>query len=312
MLRHCLYAGVMVLGFVLPSGAAKASTGYDQPMVPPLAPPPMPATPGGDASENRKFYTITATLREQYDDNIYTAKTGKVSSFETDVSPSVLVDFPMGDSEFSARYTFGLNYYDSSQQEGSYDMSHEFVAQYKHDFSNRFDLNAAERFDYSTEPDLQNNTGTLYRNGGYYTNAVNAGFDGQWTPLFGTTTTYANTVVRYEDGIDSQGQDSMENTGSQNFSFAILPKINLVFGGIVDEINYDNLVRGYTSYTGNGGLDWQALPSLSLGGRVGGTLTEEDVKGILQHGFPGMMPSFRYDLDGQEIDSIIAYLKTLK
>jgi hypothetical protein len=47
----------------------------------------------------------------------------------------------------------------------------------------------------------------------------------------------------------------------------------------VDEINYDHLDRGYTSYTGNGGLDWQALPSLSLGGRVGLTDTDTDQSG---------------------------------
>lgn len=226
-----------------------------------------------DQSNGIKPFTITATLREEYDDNIFTAKDNKVGSFKTDFSPSVLVDIPMEDSDFSARYTFGIDYYEN-RPGGSTDLSHNFVAQYKHSFSERFSLNVADQFLYSTEPSLLAATGTLYRNGAYYTNTVNAGFTGQWTPLFGTTTTYSNTLVRYEDSVQSYEQDSMENTGAQNFNFAILPKVTLVFGGIVDDISYDHITRGYTSYTGNMGLDWQVLPTLSLGGRVGGSYTE--------------------------------------
>ena len=115
--------------------------------------------------------------------------------------------------------------------------------------------------------------GTPYRSGAYYSNQVNLGFNAQWTPLIGTSTTYANTILRYETGSIALGQDNDENTGSQSILFAILPKVNLVFGAIIDDISYDKISRGYTSYTGNTGLDWQVLPTLSVGARLGGTYT---------------------------------------
>ena len=192
-----------------------------------------------EAGQGPKFYTITASLREEYDDNIFTSNTGKVGSFETDISPSILVNFPMEDSDFSARYTFDGIYYEH-RPGGSFDNTHEFVAQYKHSFSDRFGFNIAEQFRYFTDPSLFESTGTVFRNGAYYSNTINTAFSAQWTPLFSTLTSFSNTVVKYEDGSIAFEQDYMENTGSQNFSFAILPKVNVVFGGILDTISYDD------------------------------------------------------------------------
>jgi hypothetical protein len=249
------------------------------------SPPAMMALPANvplaaDASEKRKFYTITANLREVYDSNVNTASTDPQASLETDLSPSILVDFPTENSDFSARYTLGLTYYSQNNSNGqnsngpSLDVTHEVVGQYQHSFSSRFSLNLAEDFRYYTEPSLLESTGTVFRNGPYVSNTVNGNFTAQWTPLIGATTTYANTIVRYQDANTAQGEDSNENTGSQNVSFAILPKISLSFGGIVDIISYKGAERGYSSYTGFVGAQWQALPSLSVSARGGGTETQ--------------------------------------
>lgn len=226
------------------------------------------ASLAGDASDNKKPFTISATIREIYDDNIFTTKSNLVSSFNTEISPSILLDFPMEDSEFTARYTFGATYYENRTGD-SFDLTHEASAQYNHSFSDRFSMTAAEDFRYFTEPSIFESIGTPYRSGAYYANTVNLGFNAQWTPLFGTSTTYANNIIKYETSSIATGQDNIENTVGQNFLFAILPKVNLVFGAIYDDTSYDSVARGYTSYTGTTGLDWQALPTLSIGGRVG-------------------------------------------
>jgi hypothetical protein len=191
----------------------------------------------------------------------------------------------MQDSDFSARYTFDLTYYTvgpdntsgngaNSSNGSSVQYTHEFVAQYTHAFSDRFNLSLAEQFRYYTEPSILESTGTNYQNGPYVANTLNGTFTAQWTPLFGTTTTYANTIVKYDDAAVATDQNSIENTGSQYFGFSILPKISVGFGGIGDNITYDGDARGYTSYTGFIGGGWQALPSLSLSGRGGGSYTE--------------------------------------
>src|SRR6202050_846223 len=253
----------------------------------------LPANVGNstDSSTSTKFYTLSASLREIYDDNVNTSDKNPIASFETQLSPSVLVDFPMENSNFSARYTLGLTYYSDynggNQSNGnnnnnkgnggggSLDYTHEFVAQYSHSFSDLFILALAEQFRYYTDPSIFESTGTLYRNGSYVSNSFNGSIGAQWTPLFGTTTTYANTTVRYDEAAVAFAQDNEENTASQTFSFAVLPKINASFGAILDDITYDHILRGYTSYTGFLGMQWQALPSLSFTGRGGASYTEK-------------------------------------
>ena len=231
----------------------------------------------GDASTVPKFYTISASLRETYDDNVNTSNVNPKSSLETELSPSVLVDFRRADSDFSARYTLDITYYSVSPQGGtggSLEYTDEFVAQYMHSFSSRFTLNLAEQFRYFTEPSLFESTGTAYRSGPYISNVINGTGSAQWTPLFGTTTNFANTIIRYQEAAEAVQQNSIENTGTQNFSFAILPKISVSAGGIVDSINYDQISRGYTSFTAYLGGQWEALPSLSINGQAGATYTE--------------------------------------
>lgn len=238
---------------------------------------------GTDASSSRKFYTLTASLREVYDDNVNTTNVNPQSSWETILSPSILVDFPTADGDFSARYTFNATYYSnygnnggSSGGNSSIQLTHELVAQYMHSFSNRFNLSLAEQFRYYVEPSLFESTGTVYNNGAYVANTLNGTFGAQWTPLFGTTTTYANTIVRYDESAVADSQNDIENTGSETLSFAILPKISVVLGGIVDDLSYDDTSRGYTNYTGFAGVQWQPLPSLSVSAQGGLSYTEID------------------------------------
>ncbi len=260
---------------------------------PPLAP---------DASSTRKFYTLSAELREIYDDNVGTTHTNPQAAFETELSPSVLVDFPTADNDFSARYTFDLTYYSKggangeTSKNGSVDYTHEFVAQYKHSFSDRFNLNVSEQFRYYTEPSIYESVGTPYRNGAYVSNSLNGTFTGQWTPLLGSTTTYSNTIVRYDEAAIAQGQDSIENTASQSINFSVAPKIQLALGGIIDDISYDEIARGYTNYTGFAGAGWQVLPSLNVTVRGGGSYIQLDQAGTQSDSSP-LSPYAAFSLD---------------
>jgi Putative beta-barrel porin 2 len=271
-----------------PVNPASANADLSAPVTPAVMALPANNAPlSNDASSNRKFYTLTASLREIYDDNVGTVKNNPQTSYETELSPSVLVDFPTEDGDFSARYTFNITYYsvgpdtnsnnnnNSGKNSSEFKYTHEFIAQYSHAFSERFNLALAEQFRYYIEPSLYESTGTNYQNGAYISNAISGTLSAQWTPLFGTTTTYSNTIVRYDNSLIAQFQDSIENTGSQVFSFTVAPKVSVNFGGIVDDLSYDQISRGYTNYTGFVGAQWQILPSLSVTGRGGASYTEE-------------------------------------
>ena len=237
----------------------------------------FPAAPL-NASNQHKFYTFSVALRETYDDNVGTSSTNKQAALETELTPGVTVNFPMENTTFNAGYTFDSTYYTQTAGTGNnLQYTHRFGAQLSHDFSSRFSLNLNEGLIDSPEPNLYGTTGTPYRDGQNISNVFTGGLSAQWTPLFGTSTTYSNTIVRYLDSPSvAATQDSMENTASQTCSFTVLPTISVNFGGIFDTIDYDQDARGYTSLTGFIGGTWETLPNLTLSLRGGGSYTETD------------------------------------
>jgi len=298
MQRQCLYLGLMSLCLLtgnrlapastadtgtalVANAAAPAATVSSTTSTPPASisdPKAVSSTPAvvPESSESRKFYTISVALRETYDNNIFTAQTGRVASFETSISPSILFDFPKENSDFSARETFTGTYY-SNRPGDVMDYTNEVVMQFQHSISDRFSFSVAEQFRYYTEPSLFENVGTLYYSGAYIANTFNGSFNAQWTPLVSTVLTYSNTYVDYMAAPTAIGNNSLENTASGTLGFAILPKITLTFGGIVDDITYSQIDRGYTSLTGDVGANWQALPSLSLNVALGASSTTTDL-----------------------------------
>jgi hypothetical protein len=232
-----------------------------------------------DAGTHRKFYTLSASLREIYDNNVSTSNSGAKSSLETDLSPSVLVDFPDANGDLSARYTLSLTFYSNSpnsngsgsssnnssgNNQGELQISHELDAQYIRAFSDRFHLNLAEDFRYFTEPSILQSTGTNYQDGAYVTNILNGTFTAQLEPLYGLTMNYSNIIVRYDNSAVAVAQNSIENDAGLNFGYNVLPKVIATFGGIFSNTSYQSSDRGYTGYTLDGGGTWQVLPSLSV------------------------------------------------
>jgi hypothetical protein len=225
----------------------------------------------------KRFFTFTIDVREVYDDNIYAAQNGspnKHSSLKEEITPSILFSYPMDNSTFDARYTFTGTHYDHRPGEAPWDQEHEVVLRYNHAFSDRFNLDLRDDGGYHTDPSLLDALGSTGVEGNYYSNIFTGEFTAQWTPLFGTVTSYSNNFISYENQTIGNEEDSDENTISQDFRFAFWPTVTLAVGAIYDNIDYTYSSRGFTNYTGNVGLDWQALPSLSLGFRLGGSITE--------------------------------------
>jgi len=240
-------------------------------------PPPATAPSGGigeTLTDLKRYFTITADVREEYDDNIFSNGANKVASLKEEITPSILFNYPMDNSTFDARYTFGFTYYNHSPGNHSYDQDHDVVLRYNHAFSDRFNLDLRDDGGYHNDPALLDSIGTVNRSGGYYDNILTAEFTAQWTPLFGTVSSYSNNFIQYENGDIGAFENSDENTFSQDFRFAFWPTVTFAAGVIYDNIDYFTTSRGFTNYTGNAGLDWQVLPSLSLGFRLGGSITE--------------------------------------
>ena len=195
-------------------------------------------------------WSIGATVRGFYDDNIATAPKDKQASFGVQVSPSVHVNLPLEQTFISLGYVYGLNWYD--KRDPNIDQSHEFNARLSHQFSPQHDITVADSFVYSSEPSIVDQGGivtspirtdsSVYHNNGSISD--NLGLTKKWALGLG----YNNGYYNYEqDGNGSRSAllDRIEQTFRADLRYLFNPH----FVGLVG-YNF-----GLNTYTGDEYLD---------------------------------------------------------
>lgn len=166
---------------------------------------------GITAPDAGKPWSIQATLRGFYDDNINSAPDGQnLSPFEREsfgyeVNPSIILRFPWEQTSLTFGYAFSYKYYENqlAGSTGHTDLSHDVSIAFDHAFSERYQLAIKDSFVIGQEPDILrvgNTMETFQRVPG--DNIRNYGtivFNGQATRLFGYEIGYANSFWDYED-----------------------------------------------------------------------------------------------------------------
>ncbi len=186
----------------------------------------MQAASLGGGGEPGKPWSVSATLRGFYDDNINAAPKGaEQGSTGFEVSPSVLLNWSVEQTAVSLGYVYTLRYYDVKRAGSTehYDQDHTFNASVSHAFTERYRASVTDSFVVGQEPDqlrsgyafnsFQPVPGSNIRNYG----AIN--FDAQLTPLFGAEIGYGNTFADYADTgaiINTNGiqADPVQHRGS--------------------------------------------------------------------------------------------------
>lgn len=154
-----------------------------------------------------KPWSVSATLRGFYDDNINTAPSGpgKVSSLGYQISPDAGLDLRNDQTTLKLDYTYTLRYYDKEPANSTshYDQDHQFDGEFNHAFTERYQLGVKDSFVVGQEPDFlrtayaisepQRVSGSNIRNDGQ----IN--FDAQMTPTFGLELGYGNDYFDYAD-----------------------------------------------------------------------------------------------------------------
>jgi hypothetical protein len=129
-------------------------------------------------------FTIAATVRGFYDDNVTTAPdkivfrapldptdpnspvvtTGVIhprdESFGFQVSPSIHLNLPMEQTFISLGYIYSLTWYES-RDPNDIDQSHEFSGKLRHSFSPRYQVGVDERFVITSEPTVAERFGII-------------------------------------------------------------------------------------------------------------------------------------------------------
>src|SRR5258708_5915030 len=103
-----------------------------------------------------KWWSVSATVRGFYDDNLNTAPSGssQIETYGYEVSPSVGVSGGNDQTSFSANYTYSFLYYDHRPSASvKYDQNHTFLLNLNHAFSERYSILLRDSFVIGQEPD---------------------------------------------------------------------------------------------------------------------------------------------------------------
>jgi hypothetical protein len=245
-----------------------------------------------------KPWSVAATLRGFYDDNIDTVPSGgnRVGAFGFEVSPSISTDWAFEQTLIVATYSYALNYYSVTPYGNSvpYDQEHTFTAEIDHNFNERYQLRVNDSFVIGQEPDTLragNAFSNPYRVPG--NNIVNYGtitLNAQMTPLFGLQLGYANALYHYVDRdyfiladsvapSNSGDLDRIDQTAHIEGHWNMLPETVGVLGYAYEQVDY----------TGNQPIAMSEA----------GNLVYSDSRNVQSHSlYIGADHSFRPDLSG--------------
>ncbi|HTV63888.1 MAG TPA: outer membrane beta-barrel protein [Verrucomicrobiae bacterium] len=245
-----------------------------------------------DASDTSKIWSLSGTLRGFYDDN-YLTTTKKEGSAGFEVSPSFMLNAPFEQSEIGIRYTYGLYYYQDRERLGlnPIDQSHEFDLWLDHAFTPRWETRFEDSVTVAQEPQLLSTPGTAAAvdnrvEGNNLVNNAMVSLTTDWTELFSTKLSYANTFYDYENSGGNYLSPSLsglldrdENLLALNFQWQATDQtmgfVGVQYGQVVflssetiafDPITgqpYDSSTRDNRSEYGYVGATHQFLPNLT-------------------------------------------------
>ncbi|HVM48569.1 MAG TPA: outer membrane beta-barrel protein [Candidatus Acidoferrum sp.] len=264
------------------------------------------ALDSGMVSDNGRFWSVSASLRGFYDDNINTLPNNATlppgyyrDSWGFEVSPAIFLSFPLDQTSIGLSYVYDFKYYENKPlgQSENYDMTHVFNVAINHAFSERYQISVKDSFALGQEPDLLragNTYNTFQRIPG--DNLRNYGvinFSAQLTPLFGLELGYANTLFKYADHTVT-----LDSTGN------IVPSTAGLLNTMDQTVHLDGRFQIQPQTIGVIGYQFRSLTYTEdqpIGGNVlmPFTLVKSDIRNVdANYGYIGLDHNFRPDLTG--------------
>lgn len=222
--------------------------------------------PGLNSMETTKIWSVSGTLRGFYDDNYNTAPAtigglpnpNKRGSGGFEVSPSLSLNVPLGQTELGLRYTYGLYYYQDREDnnQNPIDQTHQFDLWVNHAFNENWSASVQDTFVSAQDPNLfvipAGGVAVAQRISG--NNIQNTGvikLDTQWTQLLGSELGYQNTFYDYDQSgsttiplLIANGStyagllDRVENLAWLNLTWQVLPTTVAFVGYQYGQVGY--------------------------------------------------------------------------
>ena len=260
----------------------------------------------GTGTYQRAPFRVSVSVREGYDDNVYTTKLNKVGSFFTNAS--AVFDYHAGTPRtvFSLQAVVGGTYYYYRPFGQDYDINTSLALSLEHHATPRLTLSANAYFTYQTEPDFNSNFGVNRRTGNFFYTTDKFGLGYQWTPRFSTVTSYTLGAIQYDDQSIGSFEDRIEHTFGNEFRFLVLPTTTLVGEYRFEIIDFDTAPRDSTTHFLLAGVDHTFNPRFNVSLRAG--VEFRDIDNFGERTSPYAESTLRYSI-GQRtsIDWVTRY-----
>ncbi|CAN5402468.1 hypothetical protein BH20VER3_BH20VER3_01120 [soil metagenome] len=223
----------------------------------------------GTGTFARAPFRVSLSVREGYDDNVYTTNQNTIASFYT--SGNVVFDYKFGNARTKvALEAFGgLTYYYNRPFGQEYDISSGFSLSLSHQATPRLGFAANIYMAYQSEPDFNTGFGINRRSGNYFYTSDKFSISYQWAPRFSTVTSYTLGVVNYEESAVAAYEDRFEHTFGNEFRYLLLPTTTVVGEYRYQIIAFDTALRDSTTHFVLGGGDHSFNPRFNISVRGG-------------------------------------------
>jgi len=235
-----------------------------------------PASDLGPGRFGRTPFHVSVSVREGYDDNVYTSKIQRVGSWFT--NGNVQLDYQFGDARtrFDLQAYGGISYYYHRPFGQDYDIDTGLILNARHQFTPRLGGQAEIYIAYRTEPEIGQGIGINRRNGNYFYSSDKFALSYVWAPRFSTLTSYTLTALQFENGAIAAYEDRFEHTFGNEFRFLWLPTTTLVAEYRFQIVDYDTAPQSSTTHYLLGGLDHSLHPRFNVSLRSGAQFREFD------------------------------------
>ena len=211
------------------------------------------------SADSGKPWSISASLRGFYDDNVDTVSSGapnRTTTFGFSVSPGGSFNWERDSTTINLSYRYSLLYYGvrPARNANNYDQDHNFEAQLTHIFNERYKIRVADSFVIGQEPDSLRSgdaiTSTQRIPGDNIRNTGSIVFNAELTPLFGLELGYENSLFDYKaTGPQILGptavipspagsSDRLEHTFHLDGRWQMLPETTGILGYQYAQVNY--------------------------------------------------------------------------
>ncbi|HYE31025.1 MAG TPA: outer membrane beta-barrel protein [Methylomirabilota bacterium] len=202
-------------------------------------------------SQGEKPWSIGATLRGFYDDNINTSPDGfEQESFGAEVGPYAALNLFLDQTTLGLSYNYQMRWFEDRPNAGSADHSHQVNGKLSHTFSERLSFDLTDSFVIAQEPEVLAAPGSgiafpLRAEGDNMRNSAQASLTAQMSEQLGLVFGYDNNWFDYENPGLSQLLDRFEHYGRINLRYTIVPETVGVIGyqaGLIDYTEDDAFV----------------------------------------------------------------------